>query len=96
MGNINLRRLDHIDTLLPLPEIGYKAALGRRPMRGLGELVEIEGGGEMRYPVDLVPGIIPQHSDPPAHGSHRFLKPLYIPLVGIYFLLACVARVLPT
>ena len=46
MGNINLGRLDHIDTLLPLPEIGYKAALGRRLMRGLGELVEIEGGGQ--------------------------------------------------
>ena len=44
-GHINLRRLDHIDTPLPLPRIGYKAALGRRLMRGLGELVEIEGGG---------------------------------------------------
>ena len=88
MGNINLGRLGHIDAPLPLPMIGHTAALGRRLMWGLGELVEIEGGGEIRYPVDLVPGIIPKHSDPPAHGSHRFLKPLYIRLVGVYFLLA--------
>ena len=50
----------------------------------------------MGYHVDLVLGIIPQHSYPPTHNDHRLLKSLYIHLVGIYFLLACVVRVLPT
>ena len=46
--------------------------------------------------IDLVLGIIPQHSYPPTHNDHRLLKSLYIHLVGIHFLLACVVRVLPT
>ena len=65
-------------------------------MRGLGELVEIERGGKMGYHVDLVPGMVPKHSYPPAYRNHRLLKPPYIRLIGIYFLLACSARALPT
>ena len=58
-------------------------------MRGLGELVEVEGGGKMGYHVDLVPGVIPKHSYPPAYRNHRLLKPPYFRLVSLYLLLAC-------
>ena len=43
----------------------------------------------MGYHVDLVPGVIPKHSYPPAYRNHRLLKPPYLRLIGLYFSLTC-------